>query len=407
MTYNKVLTLLIVMLMAIGTFAQKSKRLKNVVLSKSDASEVIPLRVSQVPTGTFVNSESNKQSRNETMRPVLVSGFYISESEITNAQYKEFVNWVRDSIAAKKLGGQYITINGTDTSINWKHAGKINYNDGAIAQQLGDLMLDPSMTIGRKKGFNPEKIVYLLEGFNYQEAVKKENEGRNPNDFVYRININIYPDTLCWMRDFGYSNNEQMAVSYFSSNKYQNHPVVGVSWKQATAFCDWMTKHKINVLQRRNKKSVGGKCRLPTETEWLYAAKLNQLDADNKVEDTKNDKIATSDSSIVFTKGNIFPVDVNNAPKGKIGLYNLTDNVMEWTNTSYYEGGENFTNRFNPDIQWGTPETESKAMRRKVIRGGSWKDTPKFLTTSNRSYDDMDATHSYLGFRIIVNLPEN
>ncbi|TXH22076.1 MAG: gliding motility-associated lipoprotein [Chitinophagaceae bacterium] len=404
MILNRILTFVIVILITISTNAQKSKRLKNVVLSKSDVSDYVPLSVAQIPTGTFINTASNKQADNETVRPVLVSGFYISESEITNAQYKEFVNWVRDSIAAKKLGGQYVTILGTDTSINWKNAEKINYNDANIAQQLGDLMLDPSMTVGRQKGFNPEKIVYLLEGFNYQEAVKKENKGRNPNDFVYRMNVNIYPDTLCWMRDFGYSNNEQMAVSYFSSVKYQNHPVVGVSWKQATAFCDWMTKHKINVLQRKNKLSVGGKCRLPTETEWLYAAKLNQID---KEKESEEGKVATEDSSIVFTNKNIFPVTVNNAHKGKIGLYNLTDNVMEWTNTSYYEGGENFTNRFNPDIQWGTPESESKAMRRKVIRGGSWKDTPKFLTTANRSYDDMDATHSYLGFRIVVNLPEN
>ena len=101
-----------------------------------------------------------------------------------------------------------------------------------------------------------------------------------------------------------------------------------------------------------------------------------------------------------------FPVYVRGAKKGAFGLYNLADNVSEWTTTSYYEGGENFQNRFNPDIQWGTPESESKAQRRKVIRGGSWKDTPTFMTPENRSFEDLDASHSYLGFRIVVNLPE-
>ncbi len=74
--------------------------------------------------------------------------------------------------------------------------------------------------------------------------------------------------------------------------------------------------------------------------------------------------------------------------------------------TSYYEGGENFQNRFNPDIQFGTPQSQSKFQRRKVLRGGSWKDSPSLVTTSNRSYEDMDATHSYIGFRVVINLPE-
>ncbi|WP_346236362.1 formylglycine-generating enzyme family protein [Niabella insulamsoli] len=383
--------------------AQKGQRLKKLVGKKSDISSTLPLSVIEIPTGTFVMGDETDTSsvlKKEQSKPVLISGFYISQTEVTNAQYKEFVHWVRDSIAARMLGGEYVTIVAGDTAVNWKNASKINYANPEIMSQLGDLLLDPAKTINNKRTIDPSKLVYLLQGFNYQEAAKKENKNRAPSEFIYKYAVPIYPDTLCWMRDFGYSNNEQMAVGYFASAKYQNYPVVGVSWNQANAFCDWMTKQKINTYQNKNRLAEGGKCRLPTEAEWAYAASLNSAE---EVQQQDENSEAPND---LRAEGKIFPVYVNDRKKGKAGLYNMKDNVSEWMVTSYYEGGENFQNRFNPDIQFGTPESQSKFQRRKVIRGGSWKDSPSLTTSKNRSYEDMDATHSYIGFRVVVNLPE-
>ncbi len=384
--------------------AQKGVRLKKLVGQKSDISSTLPLSVVQIPTGTFVMGDEADTStvlKKELSKPVLISGFYISQTEITNAQYKEFVHWVRDSIAARILGGEYVTVVDGDTAVNWKVASKINYSDPAITSQLGDMMLDPAKTINNKRAIDPQKLVYLLQGFNYQEAAKKENKDKAPSEFIYKYSIPVYPDTLCWMRDFGYSNNEQMAVSYFNSPKYQNYPVVGVSWNQANAFCDWLTKQKVNTYQTKNKLAEGGKVRLPTEAEWAYAASRDETDHPKKSGKSKKD-----DEEDLSTQGKIFPAYVADSKKGGAGLYNMEDNVSEWMITSYYEGGETFQNRFNPDIQFGTPESQSKFQRRKVIRGGSWKDSPSMVTTQNRTYDDMDAAHSYIGFRVVVNLPE-
>ena len=385
--------------------AQKGTRLKKLVGKQSDISSTIPLSVIEIPTGTFVMGDATDTStilKKEQSRPVQISGFYISQTEITNAQYKEFVYWVRDSIAARILGGNYVNIVGEDTAVNWKEAAKINYANPEIITALGDFFIDPSKTVNNRRTIDPKKLVYLLQGFNYQEAAKKENMNRPPSDFMYKYSIGVYPDTLCWMRDFGYSNNEQMAVGYFNSPKYQNYPVVGVSWNQANAFCDWLTKQKINSYQAKNKMAEGGKARLPTEAEWAYAASLNTID-DEAEKSKKSSKKDDGDE----LRGKIYPAYVNNkAKKGDVGLYNMGDNVAEWMVTSYYEGGENFQNRFNPDIQFGTPESQSKFERRKVLRGGSWKDAPHMATPNARSYDDMDATHSYIGFRIVVNLPE-
>ncbi|MGJ7033907.1 SUMF1/EgtB/PvdO family nonheme iron enzyme [Niabella hirudinis] len=397
--------------LCVHLYSQKSISLRKVVSKKSEIGATLPMSVVEIPAGTFFmgnHGDSTSPTSQEQQRPVLISGFYMSATEVTNAQYHEFVNWVRDSVVAKRLGGQYVSVAGNDTMINWKAASKINYSDPAILAQLGDLVLDPSRTISQKRMIDPDKLIYALEGFNYQEAAKKENKGRDAKDFVYRYTVQVYPDTLAWMRDFGYSNNEQMAVNYFSSAKYQNYPVVGVSWKQASAYCDWMTKHKILSRQSKHRGSAGGKARLPTEAEWEYAASLNAKD-DTKKAQTSNegaDTMGNNTKAAVPGEGKIFPVYVRGAKKGDFGLFNLSDNVSEWTTTSYYEGGENFQNRFNPDIQWGTPESESKAQRRKVVRGGSWKDTPTFMTTENRSFEDLDASHSYLGFRIVVNMPE-
>jgi len=397
---------LVAVMFVCTTFGQKGLRLKKLISQKSGMLSSLPLSVVEIPTGNFVMGDLTDTStvfKREQNKPVLISGFYISQTEVTNAQYKEFVNWVRDSIAARTLGGEYVIIEASDTAVNWKLASRINYSDPQFMDQLGDLLISPEKSLNNKRSIDPNKLVYLMQGFNYKEAAKIENKNRNPKDFIFKYEVPIYPDTLCWVRDFGYSNNEQMAVNYFKSPKYQNYPVVGVNWNQANSFCDWMTKQKIYDYQKKNKMAEGGKCRLPTEAEWAYAASLDEnSEAANKK--AKNQGKDGAQEGVIQDK--IFPAYVNNSKKGSAGLYNLADNISEWMITSYYEGSENFQNRFNPDIQFGTPESQSKFQRRKVIRGGSWKDSPSMVTTDNRTYDDMDATHSYLGFRVVVNLPQ-
>jgi formylglycine-generating enzyme required for sulfatase activity len=101
------------------------------------------------------------------------------------------------------------------------------------------------------------------------------------------------------------------------------------------------------------------------------------------------------------------PLNTMDRRIGKYGLSDMANNVSEWTATSYYDGGMNFETRFNPDLQWSSINSESKYQRRKVVRGGSWKDIPRYKTFNNRFYSDMYDDHSYIGFRVVVvNLPE-
>jgi sulfatase modifying factor 1 len=183
--YNMKRLLAVVFVLFLTTnfsFAQKGQRLKKLVSKKSDISATLPLSVVEIPTGTFVMGDETDTSsvlKKELSKPVLISGFYLSQTEITNAQYKEFVYWVRDSIAARILGGEYVTVIAGDTAVNWKQATKINYSDPQIMSQLGDLLMDPSKTLNNKRAIDPQKLIYLLQGFNYQEAAKKRKQGQS------------------------------------------------------------------------------------------------------------------------------------------------------------------------------------------------------------------------------------
>ena len=83
----------------------------------------------------------------------------------------------------------------------------------------------------------------------------------------------------------------------------------------------------------------------------------------------------------------------------------MAGNVSEWTSSLFYEGAYNFQHDMNPDIQWNAIDTDPPRMKRKVVRGGSWKDVGYFLQTSTRQYEYQDTTKSYLGFRCVIDLP--
>jgi len=60
----------------------------------------------------------------------------------------------------------------------------------------------------------------------------------------------------------------------------------------------------------------------------------------------------------------------------------------------------------NPVLLYDAADTESEAMRRKVVRGGSWKDNADLLTPSTRAYEIQNVGHSYIGFRCVMQAPD-
>src|SRR5262249_39292287 len=143
--------------------------------------------------------------------------------------------------------------------------------DKGTAEKLDAMMLTTDNRIFGRREIDADKLVYQYEAFDFKAAAyRKPNEPRSK--FIVKEPIKIYPDTLVWVRDFSYSYNEPMAQRYYSHPAYADYPVVGVNWKQATAFCNWRS-HYLNSFLESKKKPTESDFRLPTEAEWEYAAR--------------------------------------------------------------------------------------------------------------------------------------
>ena len=109
----------------------------------------------------------------------------------------------------------------------------------------------------------------------YSNSKGQHNAIRGHTDrsrYIIKERINVYPDTLCWVRDFTYSFHDPMAENYFWHTAYDNYPVVGVTWCQAKAFSVWRTQLYHSWLLAGGDLYVND-FRLPSEMEWERAAR--------------------------------------------------------------------------------------------------------------------------------------
>jgi sulfatase modifying factor 1 len=368
-----------------------------------------------IPSGTFHMGPSDEDvnyaftARN---KQVSISGFWMDATEITNNEYRQFTNWVRDSIAAKLMGAPYVK-QGADGNdyIDWKQVPKIKWSDKATIEKIDAMIVAPDNRIFGQKEIDPTKIVYHSEVFDFMEAAKRENANVPRGKFIVKSNTPVYPDTLVWVRDFSYSYNEPMSKQYYSHPAYGNYPVVGINWKQATAFCDWRT-HYLNSFLISKKRSTESPFRLPTEAQWEYAARGGRSQSPYPwggpyLRNKKGCLLANfkPGRGNYPEDGGFYTVRADAYWPNEFGLYNMAGNVAEWTSSLYYEGGYDFQHDMNPDIRWNAQDQDPPRMKRKVIRGGSWKDVGYFLQTSTRAYEYQDTSKAYIGFRSVIDLP--
>ena len=226
--------------------------------------------------------------------------------------------------------------------------------------------------------------------------------------FIIKERINVYPDTLCWMRDFTYSNNEAMSQNYFWNSAYDNYPVVGVTWPQAKAFSVWRSQLFHSWLQSNGDMFVND-FRLPTETEWERGARG---DLDLAQYPWGGPYIRNAAGCFLanfkplrgryFEDGGFHTVKIYSYNPNGFGLYCMAGNVAEWCSTTFdesmYEFGHDMSGEYDYQAQDGDPAVK----KRKVIRGGSWKDIGYYLMNSTRTYEYQDTAKSYIGFRNVM-----
>ncbi|MEG4486352.1 ergothioneine biosynthesis protein EgtB [Microcoleus sp. D2_18a_B4] len=221
-----------------------------------------------------------------------------------------------------------------------------------------------------------------------------DNERSRHLCYLEAYSIDRYPVTCRQYRDFmesgGYQNPDWWsadgwkwlqgeAVSqplYWSENQaFNNHPVCGVSWYEAEAYCNFIGK------------------RLPSEAEWEKAASWDATNQTYRIypwgEEPPNGSLCNHGNNIANTS----PVDA--FPKGAsaIGCWDMLGNVWEWTASTFdaYPGFESYPYRGYSQVYFDGEH--------RVLKGGSWATFPQALRSTFRNWYYPGVRQIIAGFR--------
>ena len=82
----------------------------------------------------------------------------------------------------------------------------------------------------------------------------------------------------------------------------------------------------------------------------------------------------------------------------------MAGNVAEWTSTVYVESGLEMMNDLNPQLVYRADKDDPYRLKRKSVRGGSWKDPESFIRSAWRSWEYQNQPRCYIGFRCVRSL---
>ena len=338
------------------------------VLDRPKWNGINPYGMVYVPSGTLVIGQSDQDFFNTNIqkaKSISISGFYMDETEITNNEYRQFVYWVRDSLAHAALGHFVESEDGTSENIDWEQ--EIDWED----ETLDGLFFQGADAFKGMKEADTRQFVYEWEWKDWQTAAHSRNIKRS--SIVHKEKTNIYPDTLSWIRDFSYSYNEPMTRNYFSHPAFDDYPVIGINWKQARAFCFWRTL-LWNTYKGEDEPN-SEEFRLPTEHEWEWAARGGRELAPFPwggyyLRNAKGCLLANfkPGRGNYPEDGGLYTVKADAYFPNEYGLYNMSGNVAEWTESAFQDNAYNFVHDLNPDIKYESKPEDPESYKRKVIR---------------------------------------
>lgn len=178
-----------------------------------------------------------------------------------------------------------------------------------------------------------------------------------------------------------------------------SHPAVCINWNDAVAYTTWLSR------------KTGKKYRLPTEAEWEYAARRKSETArywgnnpdracrnTNGADKTAQAAIQGAKSWLIHdcTDGFVYTAPAASFKPNAFGLHDMLGNVWEWTGDNYHD---DYTDAPSDGSAW-----QGNGVRR-VLRGGSWNNSPQNLRAAVRYACENEVRFSSFGFRVARQLP--
>lgn len=163
-------------------------------------------------------------------------------------------------------------------------------------------------------------------------------------------------------------------------------PVEQISLNHAESFCKCLT----SLEKSAGRLPEGYEYRLPTESEWEFAAQCGTEHSDNKFSGSNN----INDVAWYDENSNNRTHPVGELAPNELGLYDMCGNVWEWCLDDWHS---NYNEAPLDGSCWG----EGKGVTR-VFRGGGWSSIAEYCTLRNRYYLAPGFTFDFLGFRIAL-----